>query len=327
MQHPAIPVDDTQRLQALRSLSILDTFPEERFDRFTRLAARLFDVPIALVTLVDRERQWFKSKQGLEACETSRDVSFCGHAILTPGPLVVPDSFKDARFADNPLVTASPNIRFYAGHPLHAPDGSRVGTLCLIDQRPRQFSAADLKSLSDLASMVDRELSLLALATIDELTRLSNRRGFSEIARHVLSLCRRHRERATLITIDLDGFKHINDTHGHAAGDDVLRMFGSLLLKHFRQSDVVARIGGDEFCVLAGGATEDEMNKSLAGFARSFSASALSQSHPRLSWSVGAVSFDPASNADLDALIHAADKKMYDAKRQSRSSSRSVVSE
>jgi len=106
------PLDEIQRLRTLQGLNLLDTLPEERFDRFTRLAARLFDVPIALVSLVDRNRQWFKSREGLEASETSRDISFCGHAILREEPLVIPDALRDPRFADNPLVTSAPHIRF-----------------------------------------------------------------------------------------------------------------------------------------------------------------------------------------------------------------------
>jgi len=323
VQEPDIPVDETQRLRTLRSLSVLDTFPEERFDRFTRLAARLFDVPIALVSLVDQDRQWFKSRQGLEASETSRKISFCGHAILKEGPLVVPDSLRDGRFADNPLVLGEPGIRFYAGQPVHASDGSRVGTLCIIDNQPRDFSSGDQALLADLAAMVDRELSLLTMATIDELTQLSNRHGLTEIGTHLLALCRRHGKSAALLALDLNGFKQINDSFGHAVGDDVLRMFGRLLLKHFRASDIVARLGGDEFCVLEGGATEAQMGESLGRFAADFSSSALAKAHPGLSWSSGVVAFDPASRADLDLLLKAADERMYGAKRLSQSHWRS----
>lgn len=325
MHEPDIPVDETRRLRALRSLSVLDTFPEERFDRFTRLATRLFGVPIALVSLVDRDRQWFKSRQGLEAEETSRKISFCAHAILGEGPLVVPDSLSDERFADNPLVCGTPGIRFYAGHPLRAPDGSRVGTLCIIDHQPRGFPEADRVLLADLASMVDRELSLLALATVDELTQLSNRLGFMEIAAHVLALCKRHGKPAALLAFDLNDFKQINDTRGHAAGDEVLRLFGSLLLKHFRHSDVIARLGGDEFCVLANAATAEQMAGSLELLVAKFPSSALGKAYPGLSWSCGIVDFDPASGLDLEALLQAADQKMYDAKRLSQSRRRALA--
>jgi GAF domain-containing protein len=159
MQPPAIPDNEAQRLAALRALNVLDTPPEERFDCITRIAARLMDVPICLVSLVDANRQWFKSCVGLAARETPRDISFCGHAILESEALVIPDALAAPRFADNPLVAGEPRIRFYAGQPLSAVDGSRLGTLCLIDRKPRHMSAADLQALRDLAHMVERELA------------------------------------------------------------------------------------------------------------------------------------------------------------------------
>ncbi len=130
MQTPDIPDYEPERLAALQRLNLLDTESESRFDRITRLAQRLFQVPIALVSLVDSDRQWFKSKQGLDACETGRDISFCGHAILGSGIFEIPDATQDTRFADNPLVTGAPDIRFYAGAPLQSADGFNIGTLC-----------------------------------------------------------------------------------------------------------------------------------------------------------------------------------------------------
>jgi GAF domain-containing protein len=246
MQAPPTPIDETQRLRSLATLCILDTVPEERFDRITRLACRAFGVPIALVSLVDRERQWFKSKQGLDACETARDISLCGHAILHESPLVVRDTLQDERFRDNPLVTGGPHIRFYAGHPIHGPDGSRVGTLCLIDRQPCEFDAGDASALADFAAMVDRELALLDRAATDELTSLLNRRGFATVAQRIIALCRRNQQCAVVVGIDLDNFKSVNEDFGHDAGDRALRMFGKLLTTHFRESDAVARRGGDE---------------------------------------------------------------------------------
>ena len=154
MLKPPYPPDEAARLNVLHEFAILDTPPEERFDRITRLAQRVFDVPIALVSLVDAERQWFKSCQGLSATETPRDISFCGHAILNDDVFVVLDASADVRFADNPLVMGAPFIRFYAGHPLVTPDGSRLGTLCIIDTVPRTFDEAEQRQLADLAAMV-----------------------------------------------------------------------------------------------------------------------------------------------------------------------------
>lgn len=158
MKTPEVPAEEAERLMALQALCVLGTPPEERFDRITRLVQRLFGVPIALVSLVDADRQWFKSRQGLDATETPRDVSFCGHAILAPDPFYVPDALADERFADNPLVTGPPHVRFYMGVPLAVPGGQRVGTLCIIDHVPRTFDAAQRAQLRDLAAWVVTEL-------------------------------------------------------------------------------------------------------------------------------------------------------------------------
>jgi diguanylate cyclase (GGDEF)-like protein len=280
MLKPPAPKDETVRLCALQNLKVLDTLPEERFDRITRLATRLFDVPIALVSLVDADRQWFKSRQGLAAPETSREISFCGHAILGPAAFVVPDAQADARFRDNPLVTGDPHIRFYAGYPVHSPDAKRVGTLCLIDRKPRSLSGEDVDSLKTLAEMVDHELALLAQSTSDELTNIANRRGFHLITEHILALCRRNVQPATIISIDLDNFKAVNDSFGHDAGDAALCEFAGLLVKAFRDSDIVARLGGDEFCVLSSYTSAANTDVALSRLDTSFRASALLQQYP-----------------------------------------------
>ncbi|WP_455203645.1 PAS domain S-box protein [Kaarinaea lacus] len=159
MEKPNTPDNESERLKALRQMQVLDTPVEERFDRLTRLAKDLFQVPIALISLVDEQRQWFKSKQGLQACETPRDISFCGHAILSQQILHVPNALEDDRFADNPLVTGAPHIRFYAGAPLSTVEGFRIGTLCIIDDKPRTMSDDDLRNLRDLADCVQEELN------------------------------------------------------------------------------------------------------------------------------------------------------------------------
>jgi ribonuclease BN (tRNA processing enzyme) len=152
-----LPEDEVTRLAATRSLGLLDTLPEERFDRITRLASSLFGVPIALITLIDAERQWFKSAYGIDAHETSRDTAFCPHAIYTRAPLIVLDALTDVRFADNPLVQGPPRIRFYAGYPLILDNGACVGTICLIDTRPRELADERLTQLGDLAALTARE--------------------------------------------------------------------------------------------------------------------------------------------------------------------------
>jgi len=155
-----IPTQETKRLEALRQYNILDTPAEQAYDDITTLAAFICDVPIALVSLVDRDRQWFKSKVGLEVNETSRDVSFCAHVILDKTLMVVNDAVEDDRFSANPLVTCAPNIRFYAGVPLITPSGEAIGTLCVIDRQPRELSEKQLQTLQALARQVVMQLEL-----------------------------------------------------------------------------------------------------------------------------------------------------------------------
>jgi phosphoribosyl 1,2-cyclic phosphodiesterase/CheY-like chemotaxis protein len=155
-----IPDDEERRIASLRALKILDTEPEERFDRITRLAAAFFDVPMAVISLVDEDRQWFKSSLGLNAKELPRDAAFCAHVVYSHEPMIVPDAFQDARFADNPVVINKPRIRFYAGYPLIVDDGGCIGTLCLLDTRPRTLEGPSLERLHDLADLALREIML-----------------------------------------------------------------------------------------------------------------------------------------------------------------------
>ena len=154
-----IPADEDERLSALRELLLLDTPPEERFDRLARFVAEQLDVPIALLTLVDGQRQWFKARVGIDATETPRDISFCGHAIMKNDVFIVEDASRDPRFSDNPLVTGEPHIRFYAGAPLSAPGGHRIGTLCVIDTVPRTLGPVELSILDALRRLANETVA------------------------------------------------------------------------------------------------------------------------------------------------------------------------
>src|SRR5680860_1121603 len=164
MKAPELPANERSRQTALDQLRILDTPPEERFDRLTRMAARLLDAPIALISLIDRDRQWFKSCVGLGIGEAPRSISFCGHAIFDRQQLVIEDALKDERFCDNPMVTGDPNVRFYVGTPLHSADGHALGTLCVIDRKPRTLSEEDRQCLRDLADCAEEQISARELA-------------------------------------------------------------------------------------------------------------------------------------------------------------------
>lgn len=160
MKEPFDAKDEAERLAKLKSLNVLDTPPEERFDRITRIAKRVFDVPIVLISLVDEDRQWFKSCVGLDVSQTGRDISFCGHAIHNDELFIVEDTALDPRFSDNPLVLNEPFIRFYAGCPLQFEGGSALGTLCLIDKRVRSLSKDDIQLFKDLGKIAEMELSI-----------------------------------------------------------------------------------------------------------------------------------------------------------------------
>jgi diguanylate cyclase (GGDEF)-like protein len=322
MLFPSKPANETARLASLRALNILDTVPEERFDRLTRLAKRLFGVPIAIVSLVDENRQWFKSCVGVDVRETARDISFCAHAILHDDVLLIPNALADERFHDNPLVAGDPGIRFYAGYPLTMGEGNKLGTLCLIDMKPRELQDEDLDLLRDLAHMAEQELAAIQLATMDELTQLSNRRGFEALGQHALSVCKRLERHASLLFFDLDGFKQINDKFGHAEGDRALQTFAAVLRETLRESDVIGRLGGDEFVALL---TDTSGTQAADVPAR---VSAMLRAHNTacehgyaIRFSVGQTDYDPHQHQTIADLLAASDSKMYTHKSAQRSGS------
>ena len=305
-------LNEETRLHYLRSLKILDTPPEERFDRLTRLAKRLFDVPIALVSLVDENRQWFKSSIGVETNESPRENSFCAQAIRGDDVFIVTDATKDVRFADNPMVVNEPFVRFYAGCPLKYLDGSKLGTLCVIDTRPRSISQEDLDAFKDLAELVERELAAVHLATMDELTGISNRRGFKILAENSLNLCMRHHIPASLVFFDINEFKKINDTFGHPEGDAALIAFADQMKQTFRDSDVVARLGGDEFVVLLTNTTIDLAKELIERFETAIDTYNKDASRGyNLSFSNGIVEVDTFDPKPIDFLLSQADSLMY----------------
>lgn len=241
---------EAKRLATLQEYDILDSGPEEAFDRITRLAQSALRMPIVLVSLVDENRQWFKSRQGLDIPETSREVSFCSHTIQQDPPFVVANALLDDRFADNPLVTGPPHIRFYAGVPLKMKNGANIGTLCAIDTKPCQLTETEMSILSDLAQLVVDELELRQLATTDSLTGALTRRSFEGEVDSELDRSKRYNHNAALILFDLDRLAGVNDSFGHAAGDAVLRKVAGICKAALRTVDVFGRIDGDKFAIL-----------------------------------------------------------------------------
>jgi len=319
MTNMQISQDELQRLETLRALKILDSAPEERFDRLTRMARRMFSVPISLVSLVDKDRLWCKSVQGIDITELPRQGSLCGEAILGDELFLVPDAHVDERFKNSPLVTNDPHIRFYAACPLKVANGYNMGTLCLIDSKPRDLNPEDRELLIDLASMAEQEIAAVQLSTLDELTMISNRRGFVLLALHSLNLCKRNAQSATLILFDLDDFKPINDQFGHTEGDRALIAFSNILKQEFRDSDIFARIGGDEFVALLNGTGEDEILEVLMRFSKAVdSYNTKAARGYDIRYSAGYTIKQADDLSSLEEMMDRADNQMYKHKTNRR---------
>jgi diguanylate cyclase (GGDEF)-like protein len=314
-----LPRNEAERLAVLRSYEVLDSLCESSFDQIVELATMLTGSPISLVCLVDVERQWFKAHAGLDVSETPRACSFCAHAILDPAaPLIVRDATKDPRFADNPLVTGPPGIRFYAGVPLVAPEGTALGTLCIIDRQPRDFGEREHFIMTRLAGCVMTALELRRallrvrqVATLDSLTGLPNRPALIDALSLAIAQCEQTGAGFSLLYIDCDGFKAVNDQHGHAVGDAVLCEVASALQTVTRAQDFVARLAGDEFALLIAG------DRACAEAAATRLMAELGSRMRRDGWpvtvSIGAACFDTAP-ASVDEALAAADALMYRAK-------------
>ncbi len=316
MKIPDIPDNEQERLATLRSLHILDTPAEQRFDSLTRIAQRVFNVPVALVSLVDEKRQWFKSCIGMTVRETSREMSFCGHAILDDVPFIVPDATADERFFDNPLVTNEPYVHFYAGIPLKAHNGHKLGVLCVMDQKPRVFSQEDLGLLMDLAKIAENELSIVLQSNTDYLTNILNRRGFELVAQSRLNLCSREKIPASLVFIDLDKFKYINDSFGHAEGDQVLVTFAKQMKSTFRDSDIIARLGGDEFVVLVTNIQSSLVCNMVSRLAMALDKINRDKNYEyKILFSHGVVEYIPDKHTSIETLLADGDVLMYKTKR------------
>lgn len=447
------PKDEAERLAKLRDYMILDSLPEASYDRITRLASQILGTPIALVSLVDQDRQWFKSRVGLDATETPRDVSFCTHAICQDEVLVVEDATLDERFSNNALVTGDPSIRFYAGAPLRTSDGLNMGTLCAIDTKPRSITADEKQLLTDLAAIVvdtlemrqlvhraekaenrlidamdslpngfvlydnedrlvlcnkkyrelysnsahlivpgtkfediirggveqgqypdaagkeeawiaermevhnnpgdpieqhlpgDRwlriqerrtsegglvgfrvditklkrqERELERLAWTDSLTGAMNRHRFMEQAENELDRARRHGCELSLLMLDADNFKNINDRDGHGAGDAVLIELVQRWTKTLRSHDIIGRIGGEEFAILlpeVGGSgalrTAERLRQSIAELPIEYEGQLI-----RVTVSIGIAQH--LAGESLADMMKRADAALYQAKNDGR---------
>ncbi len=284
MIKPALPSNEAERLAALQRYRVLDTAREQEFDDLVTIARTICGTPMGAVTLIDRDRQWFKSLQGLDGEQTPRDEAFCAHTILKPEELmVVADARQDQRFSANPLVLGDPHIRFYAGAPLLSSDGYALGSLCVFDSVPAQLGTPQAEALRALSRQVSRmmEMRLLRLdidhlqserdwyethlieyyqqleqvnlelseqTRTDPLTGLPNRRALAAALTEAIG---RAGEVAPAVAIvDIDHFKMVNDIHGHGEGDLVLTELANVLKSQFSARGMAARYGGEEFVIL-----------------------------------------------------------------------------
>ena len=334
MEVPARPFDELQRLHSLKTLNLLYTPIDKSFERITRLVKTFFQIPIVAISLIDEEVQWFKSIQGLDICDTARDVSFCGHAILQDDIFIINDAFSDLRFIDNPLVKSEPSIRFYAGYPIRSIDGYKIGTLCLIDSKPREYTQEQLNTLKEFAGIVEdiihnqkqtwthnlfiNELDeVKRKSLIDPLTRVWSKKAIEQFLVKKLILSKAQNQNFGLSLINIDDFKLINDNYGHLAGDVVLREATKILLDCLRKYDILGRWGEEGFIAIVETNDAkilklilDRARKEVAKTPINFEGHNIS-----ISCTAGLVSVEPLKFETISKLISLAETTLYQGKK------------
>ncbi len=337
MKVPVKPMNEMTRIHDLKDLHILDTPINKQFERITRITKALFNVPIVAISLVDQERQWFKSIQGLDVCETSREVSFCGHTILQDEIFLINDTLLDQRFNDNPLVINEPKIRFYAGFPIKSKNGNKIGTLCIIDIKPRRFTADELEQLKDMAALVEDELltqkiNMLQSELIQELdeaerknltdplTRVWNRRGIEAILFKQLTLCRSQEKYFGLALMDIDDFKDINDTYGHICGDHVLIEISKFFINSMRDNDSFGRWGGEEFLMIVDVTQKKKLLEILERLREKLHNTPIFYNGHQIqvTITVGVILVDSSKKQSVSELVHLADTGLYEGKKSGK---------
>lgn len=334
---PPKPLNEPERLKVLKNLKILDTPVEERFERIARIVCSSLEVPIAAISLIDNDRQWFKSIRGLEISETPREVAFCAHTILQDALLVVQDALLDPRFARNPLVTGDPKIRFYAGVPLNIGDGVHIGTLCAIDTEPREIDEAALAVLKDLTGITESEVESMALteahreliaelreaeraALIDPLSKLWNRAGGDSLLGREWKAAQRKGAPISLALLDIDRFKNINDNYGHDVGDRVIRSVGRTVLSALRPYDIVCRWGGEEFLLIFPGCESENLRYALGRVLQAIRTAPIAtpKGPLQVTASAGGCAVLPSHDKTPAPFLKLADEALYEAKNAGR---------
>jgi diguanylate cyclase (GGDEF)-like protein len=326
---PYAPTEN-QRLAAVRRLGLLGTPAEERFDRITRLARRLFDVPMAVIDIVGEKLAWLKSVQGMDGFEGLRCDSYCHHTVLDDEVFLVRDARVDPRVHDSAFAQT---WVFYAGVPLHF-EGQRVGVCCIGDSKPRELDAEAISLLRDLAAMAEQEFQFARMsetqmalaraneelqmkANVDVLTRIWNRRAILEIAES-----ERLRAGATstiaALLIDIDHFKTINDHYGHAAGDEVLRVSAERLRASIRPADAVGRFGGEEFLVVMADVEPGDAPHMAERIRKNLAQAPIRFEDHSIGWTCSVGCAVGAADDPVDTLLRRADRALYRAKSGGR---------
>jgi diguanylate cyclase (GGDEF)-like protein len=310
---------EMDRLAALDQLDMLDTPRDPGFDRLVRLIKEIFTVDIGIVSFIDAHRQWYKACSGLPVDEMPRGDTFCRHVVDCEDTIIVQDATRDPRFASNPAVTGEAHIRFYAGVPLKTADGHTVGTVCAIDTKPRSFGNKDLVILRELAGVAMDRVEVLKSAATDSLTGALTRRAFREEAARILSQATRHNHDASCIVLDIDHFKSVNDTYGHAAGDEVLKLVAATCREQLRGGDLLGRLGGEEFAILLPHVDREDAMGVAEKLRQALSSKPVDMETDtiRVTASFGAASMSIVAK-DVDTLLAQADAAMYRAKQGGR---------
>ncbi len=317
-----LPPDEVERLTVLHALGLLDAQHDATFDRVVRLAVHALDVPLAWVALVDRTFVWLKAANGTNISGFPRDGSLCARALRHGGLLEVDDNVTEvgSEFA---LLAGSVPVRFAVCVPLHSREGRALGVLCVADRNPRSLDAVQRQTLTDLAAILDDRLAVLQRASQDLLTTLPNRRGFKLLAKQTLAACLRHGHPAALVLLDLKGLKQINDSRGRGEGDPALLAAANLLVKVFRGSDSVARIGDDQFAVFIANVTGEQAQRVFSRFTRALQRyNEESKRGYLLGYRSVAIEFNAGHHATVEGLLQEAENAMYSLKSREQTTTR-----
>jgi diguanylate cyclase (GGDEF)-like protein len=327
----------TLKLAGMHVVDVFYTPLEERFERVTRLARRSLDVPVAAITCLSMDKQWFKSVAGWAVTELPVSHSICPITLEDNRICVINDTQEDFRTVEHPLVVNRPNFRFYAGYPLQESSGLAVGTLCVFDTKPRNFTEEQLCTLHDLGEIARHELLSNQLsdaqselvsklgaarreALFDPLTRIWNRRGAESLLRSTLKKAQDTDTDIAICLLDIDNFKDINDTHGHQAGDQVLRKLAAMLVSSVRGDDILCRYGGDEFLLIMPETSAADASQIAERARRTVSESAVQvrEAKVQASVSIGLAARHRGAEITLEGLLKQIDDALLVCKREGR---------